>query len=99
VVNSPDLQEPLDEEFPYRRADVIRAVRDEWACTVEDVLARRTRLLLLDVRASVKAAPQVASILAGELGHDSSWEREQVEEFVELAKGYLPEGAMIPEFR
>ena len=96
VVDSAGLQEPLDEEFPYRRADVIRAVRDEWACTVEDVLARRTRLLLLDVRASVKAAPQVASILAGQLGHDSSWEREQVQEFVELAEGYLPEGAITP---
>lgn len=91
------LQEPLDKKFAYLRADVTRAARDEWACTVEDVLARRTRLLFLDVRASVKAAPQVASILASELGHDSSWETDQVREFVELAKGYLPEGAMTHE--
>ena len=76
--------------------DVVRAVREEWACTLEDVLARRTRLLFLDARAAVRAGPQVASIITAELGHGSNWESEQVKEFIELAKGYLPEGAMTP---
>jgi glycerol-3-phosphate dehydrogenase len=90
------LQEPLDADFPYTKADVVRAVREEWACTLEDVLARRTRLLFLDARAAVRAGPQVASIITAELGHGSNWESEQVKEFIELAKGYLPEGAMTP---
>ncbi len=90
------LQERLVADFPYCKADVIRAIRQEWACTVEDVLARRTRLLFLDARASVKAAPRVASIMADELGHDSEWESQQVKAFVELAKGYLPEGGGVP---
>ncbi len=44
------------------------AVRHEYALTVEDVLARRSRLLFLDARAAGNVAPRVAEILAEELG-------------------------------
>jgi glycerol-3-phosphate dehydrogenase len=59
------------------------------ARTVEDVLARRTRALLLDARASIESAPVVARVLAGELGRDAEWERAQVEAYRDLAQGYL----------
>lgn len=74
----------------YRGCEVIWAVRHEWARTVEDVLARRTRALILDTRASIEAAPDVARLMAEELGRDSSWEEAQVRKYVELAAGYLP---------
>jgi len=45
------------------------AVRHEYARTVEDVLARRSRLLFLDARAAAGEAPRVAEIVAEELGH------------------------------
>jgi len=61
------------------------------ARTVEDVLARRTRALLLDARASIEAAPRVAEILAAELGRDASWRDQQVRSYTELARGYLIE--------
>lgn len=44
------------------------AVRREFARSVEDVLARRSRLLFLDARAAASAAAPVAAILAEELG-------------------------------
>jgi glycerol-3-phosphate dehydrogenase len=44
------------------------AVRHEYARTVEDVLARRSRLLFLDARLAASVAPPVASLLAEELG-------------------------------
>ena len=59
------------------------------ARTVEDVLARRTRSLLLNAKASVAAAPKVAEILAAELGHDQAWQEGQVAEFEALAPGYM----------
>lgn len=61
----------------------------EMARTVEDVLARRSRCLLLDARASQDAAPAVAEILAEEMGKDPEWIRGQVAGFRELAAGYL----------
>jgi len=69
---------------------VLRAVRDEMARTVEDVLARRTRTLFLDARSAVAQAPEVARVLAREQGRDSAWETAQVAAFGEVARGYLP---------
>jgi glycerol-3-phosphate dehydrogenase len=59
------------------------------ARTVEDVLSRRTRMLLLDARASVEAAPLAAALMAAELGRDDAWRRDQLETYRRLAKDYL----------
>jgi len=74
------------------RAQVVWAVRREMARTVEDVLSRRTRALLLDARASIEAAPAVAEIMAGELRHAVSWRQQQVSDYTKLARGYFLKG-------
>ena len=51
------------------KAEVIWAARWEMARTVEDVLSRRTRALLLNARAAIAMAPRVAELLAAELGY------------------------------
>jgi glycerol-3-phosphate dehydrogenase len=89
----PEYGERLHERYSVRVAQVVWAVRHEMARTVEDVLARRTRYLLLDARASMEMAPRVAAVVAAELGRDAGWEREQVEAYRELARGYLVPGA------
>lgn len=68
---------------------MVWAARHELARTVEDVLARRTRALLLDARASMEAAPRVAELLAQELGFDAGWQRAQAQAYQELAGEYL----------
>ncbi|MFI5358204.1 MAG: FAD-dependent oxidoreductase [Opitutales bacterium] len=80
----------LHPRFPNRRVEVVWAVRKEMARTVDDVLSRRTRVLQLDVRAALAAAPAVAELLARELGRDAAWTTAQVKEFSELASQYLP---------
>jgi len=60
------------------------AARYEYALTVEDVLARRGRLLFLDATLAEELAPRVGSILAEETGHDA-----QAAEFTALAREYL----------
>jgi glycerol-3-phosphate dehydrogenase len=75
----------------YVAGEVIWAVRNEMARTVEDVLARRTRALLLDAKASVEIAPQVAELMARELGCGENWQKQQVENYRELGKGYVLE--------
>ena len=89
VQNDPELGRPLHPRLPYLGAEVIWAAREEMARTVEDVLARRTRGLLLDARASIEMGPVVAQLLAQELGRTPSWVEEQVREYTWLAKGYL----------
>jgi glycerol-3-phosphate dehydrogenase len=84
------MGEKLHPKLPYIKAEVIWAVRNEMALTLEDVLSRRTRALILDVAASLDAAADVASIMAAELGQGEAWKRKQIDEFTRLAKGYLP---------
>ncbi|MBL0158697.1 MAG: FAD-dependent oxidoreductase [Bryobacterales bacterium] len=76
--------------LPYVEAEVIWAARWEMARTVEDILSRRTRALLLNARAAIEMAPRVAQILAVELGQDAAWQSAQVAAFTTLAARYLP---------
>lgn len=79
----------LHPHLPYLAAEVIWACRHEMARTLEDILSRRTRSLLIDARASIEAAPKVAKLLAEELKKDSSWENTQIQEYTKLANHYL----------
>ena len=78
----------IHERLPYPRGVVIHAVRHELARTVEDVLARRMRALLLDAAAASEASEDVANLIASELNRDQQWVLDQVKEFKELAAGY-----------
>lgn len=78
----------LHPDLPYVEAQVRWAAREELARTVEDVLSRRTRALLLNASASIAAAPRVAQLLAEELGQGASWVAAQVAQYTELARGY-----------
>ena len=52
--------------------------------SIEDVLARRSRMLFLDARLALEVAPAVAKILREELGGDP-----QLPAFLALAQQYL----------
>jgi glycerol-3-phosphate dehydrogenase len=80
--------EPLDPALPYARAEVVWGARLEMARTVEDVLARRCRALFLNASAAVRMAPEVARLMARELGQDDAWQRAQVAAFTSLAANY-----------
>ncbi|GBC61607.1 glycerol-3-phosphate dehydrogenase/oxidase [Desulfonema ishimotonii] len=88
----PEYGEPLHPSLPHRAGEVIWAVRHEMARTVEDFLARRTRALLLDARASVEMAPKVAQLMAEALGRDEAWQRTQVAAYEMLSRDYLMGG-------
>jgi glycerol-3-phosphate dehydrogenase len=83
------LGQKLHDKLPYRKAEIIWAVREEMARNVEDVLARRTRALLLDAKCSIETARNVAEIMAVELGKNNKWIENQVEDYTNLAKGYF----------
>jgi glycerol-3-phosphate dehydrogenase len=65
------------------------AVEHEMARTVEDVLSRRTRALLLNAKESVRICREVAGIMAQALGKDQQWIEEEVAHYTQLAEQYL----------
>ena len=91
VAADPALGTSLAPDVAVIGAQVVWAVREEMARTVEDVLSRRTRALLLEARASIEAAPEVARLMARELGRDRAWEERAVADYRELALRYVLE--------
>jgi glycerol-3-phosphate dehydrogenase len=89
MAEDPRYEQRLHPDFDYRAGQVAWAVRHEMARSVEDFLARRIRVLLLDTRASMEMAPKVAELMAAELGRDPVWERDQVRAFRALAERLL----------
>lgn len=83
------MGEKLSQKFGYTLAEVVWAVREEMAITLEDVLARRVRMLFVDAREAMAAAPKAAAVMARELGRDQAWIDEQVKNFTDLAKNYI----------
>jgi glycerol-3-phosphate dehydrogenase len=94
-----ELARPLIDGLPYSRGEVVYAVREEMACSVDDVLSRRTRARLLARDASAEAAGDVAQLLGAELGwneqereHEIARYRALIDE--ERLAGGLPETAL-----
>ena len=85
----PELRASLHPALPYIRAEIVHAVRCEMSRTLEDALSRRTRALLLDARAALAVAPDVAKLMAGELGRDGQWISGQLEAFTQRVQGSL----------
>lgn len=91
IKDNVELGEKLHDRLPYLKAEVIWGVRNEMAMTIEDVLARRTRALLLDAKASVAMAPKVAKLMADEMGKGQDWVDEQIQNYNEIASAYILE--------
>ena len=83
------LGERLRPDLPYIRAEVIYACRAEMAMTLEDVLARRTRIILEDGARGAGIAPEVAALMAGELGWSSDQTNSQVQQYRALVSHQL----------
>ncbi len=79
------LAAPLVPGLSYRRADAVYAARHEMVHTLADVLARRTRALLLDREATVNVAADVAALVGPELGWDAAEQAAQVKAFHDMA--------------
>lgn len=88
IDNHSPLAERIHKDYDYTLAEVVWACRNEMIVKVEDFLARRIRLLLLDAEASLEAAPRVAAIMAEQLGKDDSWVNNELADYALLVKNY-----------
>lgn len=89
IERSPNLGEKLHPRLEFLKAEVVWAVQNEMARTVEDILARRVRILFLDAKAARAVAPVVAEILASHLAKDDAWKQSQIDEFIKLTAQYI----------
>lgn len=84
---------PIAPNYPYISAEVRYACK-EYACTIEDILSRRTRLAFLNKDAASAAIPMVADIMAEELGWTEDVKAEQIAaatKYIESYAGRIPD--------
>lgn len=91
IASSPSMKEKLHPEYAYTVGEVTWVIRNEMTQTLEDLLARRLRILFMDAKAAVQMAPRVVRILAAERDKDTGWAVGQLEHFNQLASNYTLE--------
>ncbi len=69
---------------PFIKAEFIFSARHEMATSLIDLLTRRTRAHLYDARATRKAAPVIAELVATELGWDLERREHEVQQYEDL---------------
>ncbi len=77
----PALARPLTPGGAPIQAEVVYAVREELAQTIEDVLSRRIGLQYYSWKDAIRAAPMTASLMARELRWTSTQEREALTQY------------------
>ena len=88
ITTNPKNNNSLSKKIFITKNQIIWAIRNEMAIKLEDVLARRTRCLFLNVLETEKLVDKVLNIMADELKKDISWIKEQKLSFLSLAKKY-----------
>jgi glycerol-3-phosphate dehydrogenase len=83
------LSQPLSRKLDVLKAQVVWSIRNEMVCNIEDFLARRIRAQLLDARESLKIAPEVARIMAREMGKTEEWQKDQIKSYQKTTENYI----------
>jgi glycerol-3-phosphate dehydrogenase len=76
----------LAPDVAVHEAEVAWAVRNELARSLDDVLARRTRLAQEQPDRGASVAPRVAAIMGGELGWDADRQADEVTRYLAAAQ-------------
>jgi glycerol-3-phosphate dehydrogenase len=88
---------PLIEGAAPIRAQVVYAVRNEMALTIEDILARRIGLQFFSWRLAIRAAPTVAALLRKELGWSSGEEQQALKGYAAKVNHMLESAGQMSE--
>ncbi len=94
IQGNPTWSERLIEKYPYIKAEVIYTARYEMAVTPRDFFARRIRLEITDWQATLACLPEVASLMALELGWDKEQELQHVEEYSAQIRSFQKEAGV-----
>ena len=93
----PEFASKLTDSQPFINAEVVYQTREEMAVTLRDVLARRWRLELSNWQLTARLTPQVASLMAAELGWSEAYSTEQIHTYQNLLGTFMTQAGLTPE--
>ncbi|MFN5022419.1 MAG: glycerol-3-phosphate dehydrogenase C-terminal domain-containing protein, partial [Chitinophagaceae bacterium] len=89
VSENPEMNQLIHENFDFIKAEIIYAIRHQMAMSLEDVLARRIRLLYFNAKVAIQVAPEVARIMSKEMNKNADWTIKEINSFSTLASQYI----------
>jgi glycerol-3-phosphate dehydrogenase len=89
IANDPTLARRLINDLPYIVAEVIYGCRAEMAMTPDDILARRTSIILEDKQRGLGIVDEVAALMAREHGWSLSEQEERARAYREAIQGQM----------
>ncbi|MBV8362081.1 MAG: glycerol-3-phosphate dehydrogenase/oxidase [Deltaproteobacteria bacterium] len=92
-----ELAQPLAPGSPAIGAEVIHAVRNEFARTLADFIVRRTAMNWRAPAAALASAPEAARLMAQELGWDGEWKRRELQSLVDNLNRLSRQGGVHPD--
>ena len=78
------LLELITESLPYLRAEILYAVTHEGARSIDDVLARRTRIAFEAPDQGLSIIDEVADLISGTLDWNASGRKKSIQEYREI---------------
>lgn len=90
----PHFAQKLTDALPFLNAEIVYQVRQEMAVTLRDVLARRWRLELSDWQLTANLTPQVADLMAAELGWSETYRAKQVASYQSLLASFAQQAGL-----
>jgi glycerol-3-phosphate dehydrogenase len=89
VSENPEMNQLIHENFDFIKAEIIYAIRHQMAMSLEDILARRIRLLYFNAKVAIQVAPEVARIMSKEMNKNADWTIKEINSFSTLASQYI----------
>lgn len=83
------LTEKIHPSYPFIKAEVIYTVKEEMACSLRDFFARRTRMELIEWKATLDSVEVVAELMASELNWNEEQKRSQILGYKQLLKTFI----------
>jgi glycerol-3-phosphate dehydrogenase len=89
TTNNQELNNRIHQNYPFIKAEVIYTIRQEMACSLRDFFARRTRMELMDWKATSESIETVADLMASELNWSDAQKKGNISTYKNLLKGFI----------
>jgi glycerol-3-phosphate dehydrogenase len=94
IMQNSDLKEPLHEAYPYIKAEVVYAVRNEMAILPRDFLARRVRFEITNWQATMECLGTVCDLMEKELQWTPVIREAHEAEYLKQLKEFMHEAGL-----
>jgi len=81
--------ERIHKDYPFIKAEIIYTIREEMVGSLRDFFARRTRMELMDWKATLSSVDSVGDIMAIELNWSEIQKQTNIDDYKKLLKNFI----------